>query len=118
MRGGLGDGAWAHLSVCGAGRRAAWFAALLLGICLAPWALSATAADASLGELSFLGCIGQVTLNECAAVPPGFDGAVEEPKGLAVSPDGANVYAADDDASTIDVFAWPAPVFRSTVCES
>jgi DNA-binding beta-propeller fold protein YncE len=105
MRGGLGDGAWAHLSVCGAGRRAPWFAALLLGICLAPWALSATAADASLGELSFLGCIGQVTLNECAAVPPGFDGAVEEPKGLAVSPDGANVYAADDDASTIDVFA-------------
>src|SRR5271170_8060152 len=53
----------------GAGRRAPWFAALLVGICLAPAAFSATRADASLGELSFLGCIGQVTLNECAAVP-------------------------------------------------
>jgi DNA-binding beta-propeller fold protein YncE len=105
MRGGLGDGAWARLSARRGRRRASWFAALLLGICLAPWALSTTAADASIGELSFLGCIGQVTLNECAAVPGGLTGAVEEPKGLAVSPDGANVYAADDVASTIDVFA-------------
>jgi DNA-binding beta-propeller fold protein YncE len=103
--GGLGDGAWARLSVRGGGRRASWFVALLIGICLASATLGATRADASIGELSFLGCIGQVTLNECAAVPPGFDGTVEEPKGLAVSPDGANVYAADDDASTIDVFA-------------
>jgi DNA-binding beta-propeller fold protein YncE len=63
------------------------------------------AADASLGELSFLGCLGQVNLSGCAAVPSGFDGTVEEPKGLAVSPDGANVYAADDDASAIDVFS-------------
>jgi DNA-binding beta-propeller fold protein YncE len=63
------------------------------------------AADASLGELSFLGCVGQVNLSGCAAVPAGFDGTIEEPKGLAASPDGANVYAADDDASTIDVFS-------------
>jgi DNA-binding beta-propeller fold protein YncE len=69
------------------------------------WAtLGASAADASLGELSFLGCIGQVHLSECAAVPVGLEGAVEEPKGLAVSPDGANVYAADVNASAIDVF--------------
>jgi DNA-binding beta-propeller fold protein YncE len=78
-------------------------AGLLLGLA---WAsVGAAAANASLGELSFLGCIGQVGISECAAVPPGVDGAVEEPKGLAVSPDGANVYAADDDASTIDVFS-------------
>jgi DNA-binding beta-propeller fold protein YncE len=70
------------------------------------WAsVGASAANASLGTLSFLGCIGQVGIGECAALPPGFGDAVEEPKGLAVSPDGANVYAADDDASTIDVFS-------------
>jgi DNA-binding beta-propeller fold protein YncE len=79
----------------------------LAGLTLAlAWAsVGAATAAASLGELSFLGCIGQVTLSECAAVPSGFAGTVEEPKGLAVSPDGANVYAADDDASTIDVFS-------------
>jgi DNA-binding beta-propeller fold protein YncE len=70
------------------------------------WAsLGASQADASLGSLSFLGCIGQVGIDECAALPAGLEGAVEEPKGLAVSPDGANVYAADDDANTIDAFS-------------
>ena len=80
-------------------------AALLGVLLLAGLSLGAGAAEASLGELSFLGCVGQVSLSECAAVPGGLTGAVEEPKGLAVSPDGANVYAADDDANTIDVFA-------------
>ncbi len=88
-------------------RRCPLWAALLVGLTLAlAWAsVGAATATASLGELSFLGCIGQVTLSECAAVPFGFGGTVEEPKGLAVSPDGANVYAADDDSSTIDVFS-------------
>jgi DNA-binding beta-propeller fold protein YncE len=98
-----GDGAWARLSARGGGRRAPWFAALLLGICLAPAAFSATAADASLGELSFLGCIGQ--LSGCSSVPTEFAGAVERPHGFAVSPDGTNVYAADASANAIDVFS-------------
>ncbi len=87
-------------------RRAASLAPVLLVAVALAWAsLGAAAADASLGELTFLGCIGQVSLSECAAVPGGLTGAVEEPKGIAVSPDGANVYAADDDASTLDVFS-------------
>ena len=86
-------------------RRAAVVApVMLVGFALAV-AIDADSADASLGELTFLGCIGQVSLSECSAVPGGLTGAVEEPKGLAVSPDGANVYAADDDASAIDVFS-------------
>jgi DNA-binding beta-propeller fold protein YncE len=80
------------------------FALVVLTVALACATGGAAVADASLGELSFLGCIGQVGISECAAVPLGFEGAVEEPKGLAVSPDGSNVYAADDDASAIDVF--------------
>ncbi len=68
------------------------------------WAtVGAAEADASLGELSFLGCLGQ--LSGCAAVPVGLAGAVEVPKSLVVSPDGSNVYAADEGASTIDVFS-------------
>ena len=67
--------------------------------------VSAATADASLGELSFLGCFGQLT--GCEAVPVSFTGAVEVPKSLAVSPDGANLYAADQNeaASAIDVFS-------------
>ncbi len=98
-------------NACGSRRRSCRPPARLLALAIActlvlTWAaLGAREADASLGELSFLGCIGQVSLSECAAVPPGLKGAVEEPKGIAVSPDGANVYAADDDANTVDVFA-------------
>jgi DNA-binding beta-propeller fold protein YncE len=87
----------------GVGRRAPWFAALLLGICLASAGLSGTPADASLGELSFLGCIGQ--LSGCSSVPTEFAGAVERPHGFAVSPEGANVYVADASANAIDVFS-------------
>jgi DNA-binding beta-propeller fold protein YncE len=77
---------------------------VLVGFALAV-AIEADRADASLGELTFLGCIGQASLSQCSAVPSGLTGVVEEPKGIAVSPDGTNVYAADDDASAIDVFA-------------
>jgi len=103
MRGGLGDGVWAGLRARGDGRRASWFAALLVGICLGSAALSATQANAAIGELSFLGCLGQ--LSGCATVPAGLTGAVENPKGLVVSPDGANVYAADEGSSAVDVFS-------------
>jgi DNA-binding beta-propeller fold protein YncE len=80
---------------------------LLVGLMLAlAWAgVGAATADASLGELSFLGCFGQLT--GCEAVPVSLTGAVEVPKSLAVSPEGANLYAADQNeaASAIDVFA-------------
>ena len=86
-------------------KRAATVAPLVLvGFALAV-AIDTASADASLGELTFLGCIGQVSLSGCSAVPGGLTGAVEEPKGLAVSPDGANVYTADAEASAIDVFS-------------
>jgi len=66
-------------------------------------AVGASMAYASFGELSFLGCLGQ--LSGCTAVPTEFAGAVDIPKSLAVSPDGANVYSADEEASTVDVFS-------------
>ena len=95
----LGDRVWAELRA----HRGPRLVALLVGICLAPAALSATRADAAVGELSFLGCLGQ--LSGCATVPAGLTGAVENPKGLVVSPDDANVYAADEGSSAIDVFS-------------
>jgi DNA-binding beta-propeller fold protein YncE len=103
MRGGLGGGVWAELIARRGARRGPWFAALLLGMCLAPWALGVTRADAAIGELSFLGCLGQ--LSGCTTIPAGLTGAVENPKGLVVSPDGVNVYAADEGSSAVDVFS-------------
>jgi len=103
MRGGLGDGVWAGLCARRGGRRGPSSAAVLVGMCVASWALCVTQADASAGELSFLGCLGQ--LSGCATVPGGLTGAVEDPKGLVVSPDGANVYAADEGSSAVDVFS-------------
>lgn len=70
-------------------------------------AIGAQSASASLGELSFLGCLGQ--LSGCTALTGELKTAVEDPKGLAVSPDGAYVYAADEDASVIDVFSRSTP---------
>lgn len=94
-----GDGVWAELNACGGGHRAAWFAALLLSICLVPWALGATHADAAVGDLAFTSCIGQLT--ECTATSPA--GAVSQPRSVAVSPGGESVYVAS--ANAIDVFA-------------
>ena len=69
MWGGLGDGVWAEPHARWGGRRALRFAALLAGVCLASGAIGATQADAAgLGELSFLGCLGQLT--ECSARAP------------------------------------------------
>jgi len=97
----MGDGVWAVLTARGGARRGPWFAALLLGMCLASGAIGATRASAAVGELSFLGCLGQLT--ECSALSPAK--AVEGPKGVAVSPDGANVYVADQYANAVDVFS-------------
>jgi DNA-binding beta-propeller fold protein YncE len=66
----------------------------------------ASTAEASLGELSFVGCLGQ--LSGCATVPAGMAGAVEVPKSLVVSPDGEDVYAADEAANVVDVFTRDA----------
>ncbi len=85
------------------GRRARLVLAAGLTLGLAFASVGAATADASLGELSFLGCLGQ--LGGCATLPAGLTGAVEDPKGLVVSPDGANVYAADEGSSAIDVFS-------------
>jgi DNA-binding beta-propeller fold protein YncE len=85
-------------------RHSAWLAVPIVCALALTWAVLATGvAEGSLGELSFLGCLGQ--LKGCATLPGAFTGAVERPKGLAVSPDGGNVYAADADANSIDVFS-------------
>jgi DNA-binding beta-propeller fold protein YncE len=71
------------------------------------WAsVGASAADASLGELSFIGCLGQ--LSGCAPVPLSMAGAVMIPKSLVVSPDGDDVYAADEAANVVGVFTRDA----------
>jgi DNA-binding beta-propeller fold protein YncE len=97
-------------------RHRAWLAVPIACALALTWAvLAAGAAEGSLGELSFLGCLGQ--LNGCAALPGAFTGAVERPKGLAVSPDGSNVYAADADANSIDVFSRNAVTGALTMTE-
>lgn len=82
-----------------------WRALATAFVLASAWTVGVAAAQASLGELSFIGCLGK--LEGCTAVPVGLTGAVEVPKSLAVSPDGANVYAADQNeaASAIDIFS-------------
>jgi hypothetical protein len=57
------------------------------------------------GALTFTGCVGQ--LSGCTATSPA--GAIAGPNGVAISPDGASVYAASVDASTVDLFLRSVP---------
>jgi DNA-binding beta-propeller fold protein YncE len=72
---------------------------LAVGLALVWAALGAGAADASLGELTFIGCTG--VLSGCPGSP---NGVIGQPRGIVVSPDGNEVYTADEGANAIDVF--------------
>jgi DNA-binding beta-propeller fold protein YncE len=65
-------------------------------------AVCAPGAQAAVGNLSFTGCIGQLTL--CTPTSP--DTAVNEPSGVAVSPDGKSVYVGSGTA--VDEFSRDA----------
>jgi DNA-binding beta-propeller fold protein YncE len=60
--------------------------------------------NAGTGALTFIGCVGQ--LAGCTQTPVHF--AVNEPLSLAISPDGANLYAGNFNNGVVDVFTRDA----------
>ena len=78
--------------------RATWATALLPLALLAP---SAASAAPPAGGVTALGCIQNSGGGACPATSPALDGA----EGVAVSPDGANVYVASEVSDAIAIFA-------------